>query len=331
MALYSTQFYLSNDETGSSIDAWNAIKKYKGLIKHPHFDIGSYDMLDYATRKKQAIMAKKYGISAFCYEHFWFNGQSIMSKGLEKIVEDGEPDLPFSLCWANDPSTNLSEVLNRQNRVSNVSDNPADWIEHYLYLSQFFKHPLYIKEDNCPILYIQKMVSLKMLDMWQEMAKKDGFNGLKFIPFCVCNLINDTNIKKDNLDNQGTYISDNSCIFHLNLLKNPIDQLSLYKKILDLEPLKPGCYHSCYGIFYDFHDICTSENNSERPLIKLSYKAFEYFLQNTIVKCIHDEQRANNYIILNSWNNWLKQSMFEPNDHDGYELLKIIRKYFATT
>lgn len=66
-------------------------------------------------------------------------------------------------------------------------------------------------------------------------------------------------------------------------------------------------------------------------MIKLSYKAFEYFLQKTIVKCIHDEDRASNYIILNSWNNLLTQSMFKPNDHDGYELLKIIRKYFATT
>ena len=288
-------------------------------------------MLDCATRKKQAIIAKKYGIEAFCFEHYWMRDISFLSKGLEKLLEDGEPDLPFALCWINDPLSVKRQELELETRPDNYYGTTLDWKIHYDYLSQFFKRPNYIKVDNCPLFYIKKIGHIAdnncaaMFDLWQEMARKDGFNGLNIVPLCVCH--GDANQPIDCLDKLKVQCEAGcSSIAHIDELRCPCEQENLYAKI---DQSKSEFCRYCYGIAYGFQDVVRAGDNSGRTLTNLSYKSFERFLQKTIQMSAQDSHRASNFILLNSWNDWCKQSMFEPNDHDGYELLKIIQKYFV--
>ena len=339
MALYFPQFHEieeNNHLWGKGFTEWTLINNYKGEIKKPHVDIDQYNMLDYQIRKKQGIIAKKHGIHAFCYYHYWFKDRKVMYKGIEKILEDGEPNMPFALCWANEPWTRNWDGIESEILINQEYGTKEDWLIHYNYLLKFFKHPNYIKEDNCPILYIYRIEhmnqnkALKMLKLWKKMIKKDGFDGLKIISI-LGNFNKTTNPGLDTYidgyaEHQPTYNSRKSKLLFMNNLQHNLDTQEFYKEIINNE--KIGDNYS-RGIFYSWDNSSRRFNKKSYKFINLSYKAFEELIIKTIINISRKPNKNNNYILLNSWNEWSEQAMVEPNDHDGYNILKIFQKIFG--
>jgi hypothetical protein len=340
MAIYFPQFHEVEENNilwGKGFTEWTMLRRHKGEIKHPHVDIGYYDMLDYSTRKKQALIAKENGIGAFCYYHYWFKDKKVMYKGIEKILEDGQPDLPFALCWANEPWTKNWDGGNQQVLIAQDYGVEEDWRKHYEYLSQFFKHPLYIKEDNCPIIYIYRIGHIldsgasDMLKLWKRLAKEEGYNGLKIIAI-MCAYKNITSLSYDLIDGlaehqPGYNIMIPGYKMSIQGLDVDVDQKNFYNLILKNE--KIGNNYS-RGIFYSFDNSSRKHNAQRWKFVNLSYRAFEEFLVKTVLQVAREPNDGVNYILLNSWNEWTEQAMFEPNDHDGYILLNILRKYFGS-
>ena len=339
MAIYFPQFHEVEENNllwGKGFTEWTMLKRYKGEIKHPHIDIGYYDMLDYSTRKKQALMAKEHGISAFCYYHYWFKNKKVMYKGIEKILEDGDPNLPFAFCWANEPWTKNWDGSNHEVLIPQDYGKIEDWEKHYRYLAQFFKHPNYIKEDNCPVFYIYRIAHIldnnaaAMLTLWKDMAKQDGFNGLKIIPI-LCAYKNITSLPSTLIDGFAEHQPGyNIAIpgYKMNIYGHnvDVDRENFYEKILQNKKIGKNYTR---GIFYSFDNSSRKKNAQRWKFTNLSYQSFEKFLVGTILKIVEEPNIGNNFILLNSWNEWTEQAMVEPNDQDGYTILKIIKKYFA--
>ncbi len=341
MAIYFPQFHEvqeNNQFWGPGFTEWTMLKNYTGIIKHPHIDIGYYDMLDYETRKKQGMIARQHGISAFCFYHYWFKDKKIMYKGIEKILEDGEPNMPFALCWANEPWTRNWDGMVRETLIPQEYGTEADWIAHYKYLAQFFKHPRYICENNCPVLYIYRIGhildnnGIDMLPLWRKLAREDGFEDLKIIPFATAFSFNYEQVKNyvdgiaefqpgcNMTSSFGQYISTTTG------LKTDIDVKSMYDLIIRNKRVSDNYTR---GIFYGWDHSSRRTHKPRYSFINLSYSLFEEFLINTLIAIAKDPNKGSNFILLNSWNEWTEQAMFEPNDYDGYMLLNIIKKYFG--
>ncbi|MDX2479780.1 MAG: glycoside hydrolase family 99-like domain-containing protein [Desulfuromusa sp.] len=163
IALHLPQFHPipENDEWwGKGFTEWTNVVKGKPRFKghyQPHLpqDLGYYDLRLPEAREAQAALAKQFGIYGFCYYHYWFNGRRILEKPVDAILESGEPDFPFMLCWANENwSRNWDGGFNKVLLEQKYSKE--DFIKHARHLVKYFEDSRYIKIDGRPVFAIYK-------------------------------------------------------------------------------------------------------------------------------------------------------------------------------
>ena len=193
--LYLPQFHTipENDEWwGKGFTEWVNVRDAKPLFEghnQPRVPLNNnyYDLSDIETLKWQCRIAKEYGIYGFCMYHYWFNGHLLLEKPMEMLLAHPEIDIKYCVSWANHDWTDAWKASNRQPKVliAHNFDDEKDWIDHFNYLLPFFKDPRYMTENNKPlmVIYIPNIIRKlkKMLDVWSQMARDNGFDGLTFI------------------------------------------------------------------------------------------------------------------------------------------------------
>lgn len=193
--LYLPQFHTipENDEWwGKGFTEWVNVRDAKPLFEghnQPRVPLNNnyYDLSDIETLKWQCRIAKEYGIYGFCMYHYWFNGHLLLEKPMEMLLAHPEIDIKYCISWANHDWTDAWKASNRQPKVliAHNFDDEKDWVDHFNYLLPFFKDPRYMTENNKPlmVIYIPNIIRKlkKMLNVWSQMARDNGFDGLTFI------------------------------------------------------------------------------------------------------------------------------------------------------
>jgi lipopolysaccharide biosynthesis protein len=144
-------------------------------------DLGFYDLRLEETRIAQAKLAAEYGISGFCYYHYWFNGKMLLDLPFNEVLQSGKPDFPFCLCWANESWTRAWDGLEKEILIKQEY-SAEDRINHIKWLCKAFKDPRYIKVNNKPLLLIYRTDNLpdaeERIRIWRIIAREHGFKDL---------------------------------------------------------------------------------------------------------------------------------------------------------
>lgn len=193
IAFYLPQFHPipENDEFwGEGFTEWVNVKKAQSLYaghEQPVVPLNDnyYDLRDINVMKWQTDVAKQYGIYGFCFYHYWIEGRKLLEKPVENFLKHDEIDFPYCLSWANHSWTDSWKVGSNKTLIAQTYGGEKDWIEHFQYLLTFFKDPRYIKEEGKPLFIIYMPEDIpnlnQMLDFWQNEAKRNGLNGIKFV------------------------------------------------------------------------------------------------------------------------------------------------------
>ena len=191
IAFYLPQFHdiPENDEWwGKGFTEWVNVKKAKPLFEghqQPRVPLNEnyYNLLDDNVKIWQAKIAKQYGVYGFCYYHYWFNGRLVLEKPMEQMLKNKAIDIPFCICWANEPWTK-AWVGKKEVILPQYYGGKKEWKEHFDYLLPFFKDERYIVENGKPLMVIYRAEVIpdlnQMLDFWDEEAKKNGLLGLTY-------------------------------------------------------------------------------------------------------------------------------------------------------
>jgi lipopolysaccharide biosynthesis protein len=189
LAFYLPQFHPipENDRWwGRGFTEWTTVAKARPLFAghpQPHLpsELGFYDLRVPEVRETQAELARAYGISGFCYYHYWFGGRRLLNRPFDEVLASGRPDFPFCLCWANENWTRRwdgadHEVLMPQQH--SVADDRAH-IEHLL---PAFEDRRYVHVDGKPLFLVYRTELLpdptRTAAIWRERAISAGIGDL---------------------------------------------------------------------------------------------------------------------------------------------------------
>lgn len=190
IAFYLPQYHPipENDEWwGKGFTEWTNTAKAKPLFKghyQPHVpaDLGFYDLRLPEARAAQADMAREYGIEAFCYYHYWFGGRRLLERPFDEVLESGQPDFPFCLCWANQTWTGVWHGAPNRVLIEQTYPGMDNHRRHFEYLLKAFLDPRYIRVEGKPVFIVYSPEALpesqKVTDFWRTLAVEAGLPGL---------------------------------------------------------------------------------------------------------------------------------------------------------
>jgi lipopolysaccharide biosynthesis protein len=189
VAFYLPQFHPipENDEWwGTGFTEWTNVARARPRFRgheQPHLpaDLGFYDLRLPEVRSAQAAMARAFGVDAFCYYHYWFEGRRLLERPFAEVLRSGEPDFPFLLCWANEPWSRAWDGAERRvlmpQRYSDEDDR-----RHIRSLFEAFADPRYVRVDGRPVFLVYRASLLpdprRTTDTWRQAAARAGVGEL---------------------------------------------------------------------------------------------------------------------------------------------------------
>ncbi|MBQ4055966.1 MAG: glycoside hydrolase family 99-like domain-containing protein [Bacteroidaceae bacterium] len=340
IAYYLPQYHrikFNDDYWGKGFTEWTNTAKAKPLFKghyQPHIpaDLGFYDLSVPSIRREQAQLAIEYGISAFCYWHYWLGkNQEIMDMPFKEVLKDKEITLPFCLAWANHDWHN---VKTREIIVKQDYGGIDDYQTHYKSLYPAFKDDRYYKIDNKPLFAIFSPFEIpdahEFISCWNKLAKDDGFNGIYFIAI----------VKRDNEIDKALKLGFDAINtmrlqefeFHRKKINIFID----YIKHIFLK--RPYVYSYAKAMKYFLSNYDKKENiiptiisgwdhtprSGNRALVLNNYtpKTFSKHVDDAIR---HVENKRNKIVFIRAWNEWAEGNHLEPDLRFGLKFLQVLK------
>lgn len=348
IALYLPQFHPipENDEWwGKGFTEWTNVTKAKPLFKG-HFqprlpaDLGFYDLRVAEAREAQAELAKQYGVSGFCYWHYWFSGRRIIERPLNEVVQSGKPDLPFCIAWANQTWSGTWHGLSN-NKILIEQNYPGvkDHEKHFYEMVQVFSDKRYMEVNGKKLVFVFRPMDipnpLQFTNIWQELAVKEGLKGFHFIGMHMTgewdpcrygfNAFVEAGpmlykIKDPNMLDKALHRFFKVDLDKVKQIRLGIPKIASYKKYVDRYPDHKTASNE-YPMIYPGWDN-TPRSGANGWLFEGSTPELFYQLCLKGLKETLNKPKGERILILKSWNEWAEGNYLEPDKKYGHRFLE---------
>jgi len=356
LAFYLPQFHavdINDKWYGLGYTEWTAVKNAKSLYPGHYqpdepLNDNYYDLLKKDTMVWQANLAKQYGVSGFCFYHYYFkDGRKVLEKPAENLLQWQDIDMPFCFDWANESwarkwgkfkpgvSVNVWNKVVDLDAVQGPKEEiileqaygeADDWQKHFAYLLPFFQDKRYIKKDGKPVFIFHRPEEIpclqEMTDLWNDLAKQAGLPGVFFIgtmlnPYTPCPVCLDARILHFHHTAQY-FVTDRSQQGGL-----PSDDYGLLCDAAvayntDLADGRPSFY--CIGTGFD-----NTPRWGTKGYVITDPSAKKFC--STLKKMMGiSNDRGLEFLFLNAWNEWGEGMHLEPSKKDGFAYLEAVKE-----
>ena len=348
LAMYLPQFYRTAENDlfwGEGFTDWVSVREAVPLFPghlQPRLPAGerTYDPTDPAELQRQAALAADYGIDGFCFYHYYFgDGREVLGRPLEVLLSHPEIEMPFCLCWANDPWVRSWTAREDGNpwadryEPSGAAEgdgvlipqhygNEAVWERHFRSLLPAFRDSRYVKKDGRPVFVFYKTEQIgclsRMVRRWRELASAEGLPGLYLIGANMT-------LENDALDASLIHAPSQILPYGSAVTKEGVRVFSerdVWERILCAGPV--GSMKTYYGGFAGYDDT-PRRGRSGMLVEKECPEGSASFRRNMAALIRKNRTAGNEFVFLNAWNEWGEGNCLEPDAASGPAYLEAVR------
>ena len=345
-AVYLPQYHRTPENDtwwGEGFTDWTNVRKARALF--PGHDqprvpkqLGYYDLTDPGIHYEQAALAKSFGIGGFCYYAYWFGGRRILERPLDVVLTRPDIDMPYMLCWANEPWSRRwdgseSELLIPQ---PHDPDRDAQFVDD---IAPHLADGRYIRAEGKPFLLIYRVGllqdPLRTTDLIRERAVKLGLGELYLamvqtfghwepvsygfdaaVEFPPHNLTVDPTAARwrdpEKLKTNGVWTASFDDVIRVSLSRSV--------------PLFPW-----------FRGVMPGWDNTPRRgqrgtvYVGADPGKFERWLEAALECTYLFQPPGRRFVFVNAWNEWAEGAHLEPDERSGEAYLEAVRLALART
>ena len=338
IAIYLPQFHRieENDRWwGKNFTEWVNVKKSQRLYKGHHQPripgdkinyLGYYDLTDINTIKMQVDLAKKHGVYGFAIYYYWFSGKRLLEKPLDLFLDNKDIIFHYLLIWANENWTKKWDGKEKEILISQ-DYNDEDPEKFIIDIKKYLIDKRYITINKKVVIAIYEPNKIpkinRTITIWREKSREYGIGEI-FVLACIHDdQLED--IKNTKLfDGAYDFPPRNSLSKYYVKYKNTLIYSELIYKNIKF-------YNNYSNDFPIFRSSMLEWDNCARcmPCISFDYYSPEQFYM--INKIIMDwtknnYNKTNQFVFINSWNEWGEGSYLEPDEKYGYASINSLSK-----
>lgn len=186
VAYYLTQFHPNPENDawwGRGTTEWNnvdrAVPQFVGHYqpRRPG-ELGYYDLRIKDTFRRQIEIAKNYGVGAFCFYYYWFDGgKRLLDFPLNEFLTDSSLDMPFFYCWANENWTRRfsgtdNDVLMR------ITPTVENYFGFMRTAARDFSDARYLRIGGSPVVQVYRPSLIpepkRVVAGWRDIARRSA-------------------------------------------------------------------------------------------------------------------------------------------------------------
>ena len=340
IAFYLPQFHENpenNEWWGKGFTEWVNVKRAFPLFEghnQPRVpgELGYYDLVEDPTiQERQVALAKEYGIHAFCFYYYWFEGKRLLWKPVDQYFENKNLDLPFCICWANETWSRRWNGDEKEILIKQVHNEKTD--KEFIYdVIPLFKDERYLRVDGKPLLLIYRIELFprpaETIKLWKKLCAQEGVGDIHVALVQSFGMVDhrmygaDSSVEFPPHKIVGSVINEN--ILTKEEQEKITGNIYSYKEIVENQMLVkkrdyvlwPGC-------------MLGWDNTARRLYASNVFHYFspelyrEWLIKNHVYTQLYNKQPL---MFINAWNEWAEGTYLEPDQKYGRLLLEITKE-----
>lgn len=340
IAFYLPQFHAipENDQWwGAGFTEWtNTTKAIPRFVGHyqPRLpaDLGFYDATRPEVLAQQAALAKQYGISGFCFHHYWFSGRRVLQRPLEVLLANPSIDMPFCINWANESWTRRWDSQ-EQDILLKQEFPEGDDLAFARSLEPLFRDPRYIRVNGRPLLLIYRPSQfpdpVKTVERWREHFTSAGLGN----PYIASvQTLGSKGHQEYGMDAAVGFPPFWTC-FDIPM-RSDVELLDrkFYGAVRNYEEIAQATVAGYARDGHVFPGVIPSwDNEARRPQRSTCFSGstpamYGRWLRTACATALRKFSGEERLVFINAWNEWAEGAYLEPDRHFGHAYLAETRR-----
>lgn len=319
---------------GKGFTEWTNVTRARPLFAGHHqpqlpTDLGFYDLRLPEVRAAQAELARQSGVEGFCYYYYWFAGKRLLERPLDEMLQSGQPDFPFCLCWANENWTRRwdgqeNEILIAQEHSPEMNRAFAESVLPYL------RDPRYIRIHGRPLLVVYRAALLPNLRetvaQWREVFRAHGIGEVHISAVLSFGF----EAPAEHGFDSGIEFPPQSLTLQM-VHPATVGATNFVGRLFDYEQEvvdaigKPHRGGTTFPCVMPGWDNTARRKQSSLVFLNSNPGTYEFWLRSAVETArarLHGDERL---VFVNAWNEWAEGTHLEPDDRNGHAFLAATR------